>query len=82
MRQPSAPQQQQVQPGMNNQNMDQFVQQMNAMAAQQGMFGNGPPMGMPMIGMPNPMMMNHAGNWGGMGYPQQQYQQQNMCILP
>lgn len=60
-------------------NIDQnFIQQMNALANQQGMNGGFNPamgmgfgggmMGMPMnmMGMPNPMMMNGA--WGGMGY--------------
>lgn len=58
-------------------NMDQFVQQMNAMSqnlphSQQGMnfmppnMGFNPMMGMPMNPMMNPMMMNNGG-WGGMG---------------
>ncbi|GAB7341140.1 hypothetical protein MBLNU457_7443t1 [Dothideomycetes sp. NU457] len=85
---PAAMRQEQQQQQMPNnmtagQGMDQFVAQMNQMAAQQGMFGGpqGFPMGMPMMGMPNPMMMNGmngmngmggmGGNWGGMGYQQQ-----------
>ncbi|PSK46233.1 hypothetical protein B9Z65_5201 [Elsinoe australis] len=69
-------QQQRPQQQPNPQNMNDFVQQMNAMAGMNGM----PPMGFPgmmnpMMGMPNPMMMN------GMGFPNMGFPQGNMGMM-